>query len=183
MIFTHDTECALGSLAALVNTQAWAAEGGEDELVEVEDVAEFYAEHEYSGRLDRDEAELQALRELRPRLEALWAEDEEAVVGMVNDLLTEHQALPQLVRHDQFAWHIHAVMSDRPFADRIAVECAMAIVDLVRTGELSRLKRCGADDCDAVLVDLSRNRSKRFCDVGNCGNRTHVAAYRARRSG
>ena len=33
---------------------------------------------------------------------------------------------------------------------------------------------------EAVLVDLSRNSSKRYCDTGNCGNRVHVAAYRAR---
>jgi predicted RNA-binding Zn ribbon-like protein len=32
-----------------------------------------------------------------------------------------------------------------------------------------------------VLVDLSKNSSKRYCDTGNCGNRTNVAAYRARK--
>jgi predicted RNA-binding Zn ribbon-like protein len=31
-----------------------------------------------------------------------------------------------------------------------------------------------------VLVDLSRNRSKRYCDSRTCGNWLHVAAYRAR---
>jgi hypothetical protein len=39
----------------------------------------------------------------------------------------------------------------------------------------------GVPDCDQVLVDLSRNRSKRYCDARTCGNRVHVAAYRARR--
>ena len=56
---------------------------------------------------------------------------------------------------------------------------AMAMVDVVRAGELRRLRTCAADDCDGVLVDLSRNRSKRYCDLG-CGNRLAVAAYRAR---
>ena len=56
----------------------------------------------------------------------------------------------------------------------------MGFVDLIREDDLARLKRCAADDCDSVLVDLSRNRSKRFCDTGNCANRAHVAAYRAR---
>jgi predicted RNA-binding Zn ribbon-like protein len=32
-----------------------------------------------------------------------------------------------------------------------------------------------------VLVDLSKNRSRRFCEQ-NCGNRANVAAYRARRA-
>jgi predicted RNA-binding Zn ribbon-like protein len=31
-----------------------------------------------------------------------------------------------------------------------------------------------------VFVDLSRNRSRRYCDSRTCGNRLHVAAYRAR---
>ena len=50
-----------------------------------------------------------------------------------------------------------------------------------RSDELERLRLCDAPDCDAVLVDLSRNRSRRYCDTGNCGNRANVAAYRARK--
>ena len=41
----------------------------------------------------------------------------------------------------------------------------MAFVDVIRTGELDRLRVCAADDCDDVLVDLSKNRSRRFCDA------------------
>ena len=53
---------------------------------------------------------------------------------------------------------------------------------LVRLDEASRVKVCAADDCAAIVVDLSKNRSKRFCDVGNCGNRVNVNAYRARKA-
>jgi predicted RNA-binding Zn ribbon-like protein len=60
------------------------------------------------------------------------------------------------------------------------VEAAMAFVDVIRTDELERLSVCAADDCECVLVDLSKNRSRRFCDRG-CGNRANVAAYRARK--
>ena len=59
----------------------------------------------------------------------------------------------------------------------------MSLADLVRVGELRRLKICAAPDCEAALLDLSRNRSRMFCDTGNCGNRQHVAAYRERRLG
>jgi len=47
---------------------------------------------------------------------------------------------------------------------------------------MDRMLVCAADDCDAAVLDLSRNRSKRYCDTGNCANRAHVAAYRARRA-
>ena len=59
------------------------------------------------------------------------------------------------------------------------VEAAMAFVDVIRMKELDRLGVCIADDCGDVLVDLSKNRSRRFCDQ-TCGNRANVAAYRAR---
>jgi predicted RNA-binding Zn ribbon-like protein len=58
----------------------------------------------------------------------------------------------------------------------------MGLLDLVRSDELDRLRTCAAEDCDDVLVDLSKNRSRRFCD-GGCGNRANVAAYRARKAG
>ena len=44
---------------------------------------------------------------------------------------------------------------------------------------MSRLDTCAADDCDDVVLDLSRNRSRRYCST-TCGNREAVAAYRAR---
>jgi predicted RNA-binding Zn ribbon-like protein len=70
---------------------------------------------------------------------------------------------------------------DAPLAHRLAAEAAMGFLDLVREDDLDRLKICAAEDCQDVLVDLSRNSSKRYCDTGNCGNRTNVAAYRARK--
>ena len=43
------------------------------------------------------------------------------------------------------------------------------------------IARCAAPDCDDVLVDLSKNRSRRFCGT-TCANRVNVAAFRARRA-
>ena len=57
----------------------------------------------------------------------------------------------------------------------------MALIDVIRAGETGRLKVCAGEGCEDLLVDLSRNRSRKFCD-GTCGTRANVAAYRARRS-
>ncbi|HEY5400209.1 MAG TPA: CGNR zinc finger domain-containing protein [Trebonia sp.] len=51
----------------------------------------------------------------------------------------------------------------------------------MRVGEFGRLRVCAADDCEDVLVDLSKNRSRRFCSL-TCANRVNVAAYRSRRT-
>ncbi|WP_146082052.1 CGNR zinc finger domain-containing protein [Pseudoclavibacter sp. Z016] len=77
-------------------------------------------------------------------------------------------------------WHLHAVDADRPLAERIMVETVLAVVDLIRADEMRRLGTCDADRCEGVVVDLTRNRTKRFCST-RCANRSAVAAYRARR--
>ncbi len=179
MLFTHDTEVALAGAAALVNTAV--APGRAEGLPDVAALAAFTRDWSWTGDLRGDARELDEVRALRPRLRALWAGDEGAVVALVNDLLREGSALPQLVTHGGWGWHLHATAPHAPLAHRMAVEAAMALVDVVRAGELSRLRVCAAERCDDVLVDLSKNRSRLFCGTA-CANRTHVAAFRARRA-
>lgn len=173
MAFTHDTECALTAAVALVNT---AEEP--DTLTTREHLAAFFAEQGYTGRFDGDQAELDSIRDLRPSLRRLLTSERDAAVDLVNSILSDAKALPRLVRHGTTDWHLHAVEDDCPLADRIAVETAMAMIDVIRADELSRLDICAAD-CDGIVLDLSRNRSRKFCSTA-CGNRTAVAAYRTR---
>ncbi|SCG56886.1 CGNR zinc finger domain-containing protein [Micromonospora halophytica] len=177
MLFAHDTEAGLIAATALVNTDSRDGEG----LPDVDALGDFLVTHGWTGRHERTEAELRAVRALRPRLRRLWYADVDEIVAIVNELLRESHALPQLVRHDDEPYHLHAVPRDAPLATRMAVEAAMAVADLVRGGELARLGTCADADCDSVLVDLSKNRSRRFCDAG-CGNRAAVTAYRARKA-
>lgn len=177
MLFAHDSEVALAATAGLVNS----LQSDRDELSTPTELDRFCDLHQFTGRRDGTMAELRAVTALRPRLRALWSGDSTAVVGLVNQLLIEHDALPQLVRHGDWDWHLHATSADSPLPARMAVEAAMAMVDVIRADQLDRLRVCAADDCEDVVVDLSRNRSKRYCDRG-CGNRANVAAYRARRA-
>ena len=133
----------------------------------------------YSGAHRRDRAELDAVRAIRPRLRALLTADRDAAVELVNEILADARAVPRLVRHDELDWHIHAIDDEAPLADRILVETAMAMIDVIRADEMARLGVCAADDCDGLVLDLSRNRSRRYCST-TCGNREAVAAYRAR---
>jgi predicted RNA-binding Zn ribbon-like protein len=175
VLFAYDTECSLRSAVWLVNS---AAEP--DTLTEVEQVEAFFEDHGFTGRHDGDEAELEALRDLRPVLRELLTADRDRAALLVNELLAEAHAVPQLRRHDGLDWHIHAVPNDAPLARRIAVEAAMAMIDVIRADELSRLSVCADDGCEGLVLDLSRNRSRRFCSTA-CANRNAVAAYRARK--
>lgn len=180
MTFAPDTEAALLAAAALVNTGL--RRDGVDAMASVADVDRFFAEFGYAGRHDRDGAEVAQVRQVRERLHRLWSVDRDEAAELVNAMLREAHALPYLTRHDQWDWHLHATELDAPFATRVLVEAAMGFLDVVRSDEYGRIAVCAGPDCRAVLVDLSRNRSRRFCDVNNCANRAHVAAYRARRA-
>ena len=151
-----------------------------DTLETVEELDDFYAGFAYTGRYEHTKAELDAVRRIRPRLRALFTADRDDAVEVVNEMLASAKALPRLVRHGEYDWHLHAVDDDQPLATRITVETAMAMIDVIRTDEMSRLGVCADDDCEGIVLDLSRNRSRRFCST-TCGNRNAVAAYRARK--
>jgi len=179
MIFTHDTEVSLSEADSLVNT---LDRDGVDSLSDPAGLQTYLALNPYTGVVLGTEDEVAEVREIRTQLRRLWqVRDRDAAVPIINAMLAAADARPFLTRHDEWDWHLHVTPPDAPLAQRIAAEAAMAFLELVRADDWSRLKLCAAEDCDDVLVDLSKNRSKRYCADGNCGNRAAVAAYRARR--
>lgn len=175
MLFTAHTEMSLASVVALVSSE------DPDTLTTTADLSEYLTRWEFTGRFDHTEDELVEVRALRPVLRELWQAEEVEMVQTVNAMLAEADATPQLVRHDHWEWHFHATVPDAPLATRIVVEAAMAFTDVIRAGELDRLRTCAAEDCDNPVLDLSKNRSRRYCESG-CANRIHAAAYRARKA-
>lgn len=183
MLFTSDIEDSLREAAALVNTLPEHAPDGVDTLTNTSGLEALLAPFPSTGSRDDPERELARVRALRRRIAELWAaDDDETAVELVNDMLRRGHALPQLRRHDAYGWHIHAASDDDPLWARLEVEIAMAFVELLRADARGRAAVCAADDCAAVFIDLSRNRSKQYCDTGNCGNRANVRAYRARQA-
>ena len=178
MVFAHDTEVALRSAMNLINTSA----NGAELLPDDEHLTAFLAREEFYGSRTHDDAELDSVRHLRGVLRALWTSPEDEAAEEVNRILRDARALPQLMKHDGWDWHLHATAPEAPLADRMSTEAAMALADVIRSKEMDRLRTCESEDCDAAVLDLSRNRSKRYCDTGNCANRAHVAAYRARQA-
>ncbi len=167
---------SLQAAVALVNTVA-----PPPTLDSVAELDAFFERFGYTGRHDRNRVELNEVRTLRVLLRRLLTCGRDDAVSLVNEILAEHRAVPQLVRHAPYDWHIHAAPASAPLATRIAVETAMAMIDVIREDEMSRLGICADDDCEGIVLDLSRNRSRRFCSTA-CTNRNAVAAYRARQA-
>lgn len=54
---------------------------------------------------------------------------------------------------------------------------ASSAADLLRSSLLARVKECRSDTCSWMFIDESRNRSRRWCDMSDCGNRAKARRY------
>jgi len=173
MTFANDTVEALESAVFLSNSELEP-----DTMTTLAELRAFFTHFDYTGPLPTAR-DLEPMRAIRTPLRRLFLATRDEAVPLVNAILTQERALPQLVRHGDLDWHIHATSDDRPLAERILVESAMAMIDVIRAHEMSRFSHCAMEDCDGVVFDMSRNRSKKYCTV-TCTNRAAQAAFRAR---
>ncbi|MEU2224619.1 CGNR zinc finger domain-containing protein [Streptomyces sp. NPDC018347] len=181
MLITHDTRCALDTVVDLVNS-APEDDTAVDGLPDVQALADFARNHRISDVGVLSEFDLSAVRRVRGRFAAIFAApDSGSAAVMINELVAAAGTTPRLTDHDGYDWHVHYFAPGASVADHLAADCGMALAFFVVAGERERLRRCEAPDCRRAFVDLSRNRSRRYCDSRTCGNRLHVAAYRARR--
>ncbi len=173
---------ALAAFADLVNTGRASAGEGLRGVADLRSFGERYAFHGQAA----EPADVTRLRGYRARFDqivtACEAADDGSAAAMLNALLAETGAVPQIVAHSGRGPHIHVSRPNAPLADRIAAHLAMGLAELVVTGESCRVRSCASPTCREVFIDLSRNRSRRYCDSRTCGNRLHVAAYRARKA-
>lgn len=174
--FAGDTTRTLQAAIWLVNSEY--QRGRADPLTDLQvflDVLPIEAEVEPAQR----SRELARLRALRSRLRVMLLAPRNQMVAHVNEALAEMPVTLHLVRHDGSDWHAHSLTDDTSLSQRVVVGTAIALIDVIRAREGSRIFVCADDACRAVALDLSRNRSKRYCST-ICANRNAVASYRAR---
>lgn len=109
------------------------------------------------GLADSEDVDLEEVREFRERLRAALAGEPVSIAGVVTVRI--EPAGPRL-------------------GGRGPVERLLAI--LASAGSWERLKVCGAEDCRWAFYDASRNHSRTWCSMSDCGNRAKARAYRAR---
>jgi len=64
---------------------------------------------------------------------------------------------------------------------------ALSAIDFLATADFSRVKQCPGHgpghECQWLFLDLSKNNSRRWCDMSTCGNRSKAKRHRSRRAG
>ncbi|MFD9070172.1 MULTISPECIES: CGNR zinc finger domain-containing protein [Streptomyces] len=132
------------------------------------------------ARLGLAAAEVEAARELRESLRAVClAHAGHAPHQEVRPLGELLAAAPLLVRVSAADGSATLGPADpRPLASRVAA----AVAESLAAGTWARLKACEAVTCRWAYYDRSPGGRGRWCDMGVCGARAKMRAYRARRA-
>lgn len=179
MNFDSYTDRSVAVAVDLVNTLSPVS--GNEHLGTVDDLAAFLDAHGMHPSRPATQRDLDEVRSIRERVRRVFeAGDEGRASALLNSLLRDVDAHPQLANHDEEPWHIHFAPTEAPIARHMAATGAMGLAVVIAEGGYERLGVCAWERCQDVFVDASRNRSRQYCDPAVCGNRASVAAHRRR---
>jgi predicted RNA-binding Zn ribbon-like protein len=57
--------------------------------------------------------------------------------------------------------------------------CALAVESLLVMANRSRIRKCGASDCEVYFIDTSKAHRRQWCSMKNCGNREKQRRWRS----
>lgn len=101
------------------------------------------------------------------------------------DLDVLHRELAITRKHERLSYRdgvFHWTWDDESESlDRMLWPVARAAADLLTVPDLSRLRQCKGEECGWLFLDTSRNRSRHWCDMSDCGNRDKVRRFRLRK--
>jgi predicted RNA-binding Zn ribbon-like protein len=167
----------------LVNTASLGHEGG-DPLTSLDGLRKLVADREHLNH-GITRADLDALLLLRDEFRAFFVAASQGngsdAAERLNELLIQYPVHPQLSGHDGQPWHVHFTESGS-MSDKYAAGAAMGLAVRLAELRLDRFGVCQAAPCSGVFVDVSANRTRRYCS-DRCASRANVIAYRARKRG
>ena len=89
-----------------------------------------------------------------------------------------HQRLANTADGIQFAW------PDPPISlEQVLWSVAVSATELLVSDDVARVKECATDNCNWLFLDSSKNKSRRWCEMRECGNRAKARRHYARKKG
>jgi predicted RNA-binding Zn ribbon-like protein len=99
-----------------------------------------------------------------------------AALARVNELLGRGVSVARVVPEAAGGFVTRRALRLREPAD-LLVPVAEAVADLLCHANLGRVRRCAHPACVLYFLDVTKNGTRRWCDMRTCGNRANAAAY------
>jgi len=96
---------------------------------------------------------------------------------LLNKSMAVVAAYPRLTDHDGEGWHLHYRDEGQSLPKVLRAVISVGTSLHLSTRGMNRLKRCAAEPCRSVVVDVTRNGRQRYCSV-RCANRAAVRRHR-----
>jgi predicted RNA-binding Zn ribbon-like protein len=93
------------------------------------------------------------------------------------ELAIAHGRVRLAAGEDNFVW---AWTDTKNSLDLMLWQITDSAAEFLTIGDLTRLRECGGEDCGWLFEDTSKNRSRQWCDMRDCGNLAKVRRFRNR---
>lgn len=157
----------------------WSQLAGVISLSDANQLIEYSASHalDANATLGRALRLRRALYRILKSLLQHW-EPEGGDIDVLQRELTLARKHERLVQRDgTFVW---TWVKTPDLLDQMLWPIALSAGDLLTSADLSRLRQCKSDECGWIFLDSSRNRSRHWCDMNDCGNLDKVRRFRQR---
>ena len=178
---SRPTEEPLELLPDFDGLVAWSLQAKVLPSVDAEEILEEAARHPRRGA-----AVLKQAREVREAIFQIFSataqgtEPPGGAMALLNRNLPAALGHRRIVREDAgYRWE----WEEGDSLGRMLWPILTSTADLLTSQRLSRVRLCSAENCDWLFLDQSKNRSRRWCDMAVCGNRSKVRRFRRAHSG
>lgn len=99
------------------------------------------------------------------------------------DLIQFNSMLADTFTHSQLVFTGHRFVwswTDSHQPEYLLWQVIRSAAELLTDSHLNRVRECAGTDCGWVFLDMSRNRSRRWCDMEDCGNRAKARRHYGR---
>jgi len=122
-------------------------------------------------------ASSQEYRETLYRLFSRLATGEKPLAADVERLNSE---IERAVSHLYLTRDLHWEIKGANALDRAVMMISLSAAGLLSGPDLGRLRSCANETCGWLFIDHSKNRSRRWCDMSDCGNQAKARRFQQR---
>ena len=104
-------------------------------------------------------------------------------MALLNTMLAQamsHACIVEEGEEETFRWDWNA-KSDADRLERILWPVVRSAADLLTSDKLHGVRACAAEDCRWLFLDISKNHSRRWCDMETCGNQAKARRHYSRK--
>jgi predicted RNA-binding Zn ribbon-like protein len=128
---------------------------------------------------------LKKAREIRENIYRMLSDTSHGHAVKVTDLKGFNKALTNTLPYSRLAPYERGLKWDWDSStdklDSVIWPVVKSAVDLMTSEAIKRVGQCADERCGWLFWDSSRNRSRRWCDMSDCGNRAKVRRFYAKK--